>query len=132
MPLILSCLFYFDILSLSFMDLVFSCESLQCLFLAVTHENLAFSLHWQTQMENKIFEFAEDGQQAKSVQEEASLCRKKQVCTRRSKFVQEEKDELCRTYWCDQKFNFLIRKNGPDSKWIETFMQKFLFFRNKL
>jgi hypothetical protein len=45
-------------------------------------------------MENKIFEFAEDGQQAKSVQEEASLCKKKQV-------VQKEKDELCRTYWCD-------------------------------
>ena len=41
-------------------------------------------------MENNIFEFAEDGQQAKSVQEEASPRRKKQVCTRRSKFVQEE------------------------------------------
>lgn len=32
----------FDILSLSFMDLVFSCESLQCLFLAVTHESFFF------------------------------------------------------------------------------------------
>jgi hypothetical protein len=36
-------------------------------------------------MENKIFEFAEDGQQAKSVQEEASLCKKKQVCAKRKR-----------------------------------------------
>jgi hypothetical protein len=32
----------FDILSLSFMDLVFSCESLQCVFLAVTYESFFF------------------------------------------------------------------------------------------